>query len=138
MTKKSVLVASGVAGGLFVISLLALLYNFCGPYRGTCKDVYEFIVYPFSPFPFVFLLSLITYKMPDQVFQAWWKVAKWFVPIIVVITFLTNYGHQQSGFGGVAQGAFSFAFLFLLYAAFIIMALIRIFFAYRKIKQGNV
>ncbi len=86
----------------------------------------------------VFLLSLITYKLPEQVFQAWWSVARWFVPIIVVITFLTNYGHQQSGFGGVAQGAFSFVFLFLLYAAFIITALTRIFFAYRKTKRVNV
>ncbi|MEK9151119.1 MAG: hypothetical protein AAB547_00635 [Patescibacteria group bacterium] len=88
------------------------------------------------PLLLVFLLSLITYKMREEMFRAWWNIARWFVPIIIVITYLINSSHQQSGFGGVAQGAFEFLILFLLYVIFIIVSFARIILAYRRSKRG--
>ena len=85
--------------------------------------------------PFVFVLSLITYKMQEAVFQAWWRFAMWFVPLIMIVTYFLYSGHQQSGFGGVAQDAFYFAILVALYAIFILTSLIRIILAYRRLKK---
>lgn len=134
MSKKQALFLSAVGGSVFVALLIALLYNLCGPYRSVCKDVYEISVYLFSPLPFVFVLSLITYKMQEAVFQAWWRFAMWFVPLIMIVTYFLYSGHQQSGFGGVAQDAFYFAILVALYAIFILTSLIRIILAYRRSK----
>ena len=85
----------------------------------------------------VFFFSLITYRLPEQVFQAWWRVAVWFVPLLIVITYFLNSSHQQSGFGGVAQGSFYFAIQFFLYTAFIFTSLIKIFFAWRRVKGSS-
>ncbi|MDO8566233.1 MAG: hypothetical protein Q7S04_03560 [Candidatus Moranbacteria bacterium] len=75
--------------------------------------------------------------MQEEVFQAWWRFARWFVPIIIIVTYLLNTSHEQSGFGGVAQGAFDFLILIVLYIIFIITSLVRIILAYRRVKNGN-
>ena len=95
------------------------------------------ILTTFFPFAITFLFSIITYRLPDQVFQAWWRVAVWFVPLLIVITYFLNSSHQQSGFGGVAQGSFYFAIQFFLYTAFIFTSLIKIFFAWRRVKGSS-
>lgn len=33
--------------------------------------------------------SLLTYKLPDEVFRAWWRFARWFMPAAVILTLLT-------------------------------------------------
>jgi hypothetical protein len=136
MTKKNILWGSGIGGGLFVFFLLALLYNFCGSYRNICKDVYGLIVYPFSVLPFVFLLSLITYKMRDEVFQAWWSFARWFVPLIIVVTFLLYRNGESGGAGmtGIGSGVGESFILLVLYVLFIITSLARIILTYRRSK----
>lgn len=134
MNKKSVLFISAAGGSVFVVLLIALLYNLCGPYRSVCKDIYEAVVYLLFPLPFVFILSLITYKMRDEVFRAWWSFAMWFVPLIMIVTYLMYSGHQQSGFGGVAQYSFYSVILGALYAIFILTSLTRIVLTHRKLK----
>jgi hypothetical protein len=132
MSKKNVLWISGVAGGVFVLLLLALLYNFCGEYRGICKETFSFIVYPFSPLPLVFILSLITYKMRDEVFQAWWKFARWFVPVIMLVTFLVNSKSRGGGVVATMSGGFDLLIIGLFYAIFVITSLVKITLAYRR------
>ncbi len=124
---------SGVGGGIFILLLLSLLENFCGSYRGICKDVYGLIVYLFFPLPFVFLLSLITYKMRDEVFRAWWGFAVWFVPMIIAVTFLLENAGSGGGYLGM-QKDFNFLVLFVFYSIFIITSLVRIILAYRRLK----
>jgi len=133
-TKRNVFIFSLIGGGIFLFFLLALLYNFCGPYRSVCKDIYGVIVYPFSPFPFVFLFSLITYKMRDEVFQAWWRFARFFVPVIMLVTFLINSRSRSGGMGisGAIAGSFDMFIIGLFYAIFIITSLVKITLAYRK------
>ncbi len=129
---------------VFLASLIYLIY-FVGIFvsgsichSSWCRvrddDFFGQIFFLFLSFLPVFFFSLITYKMRDEVFQAWWRFARFFVPIIIIVTYFLNASHQQSGFGGVAQGAFSFAILFVLYAIFIITSLVRIIFAYRRTK----
>lgn len=82
--------------------------------------------------PFVFLFSLLTYKMRDEVFQAWWKFARWFVPVIVLMTWLINSQDGGSGLAGAIGGGFDIFILGIFYAVFAIVSLVKIILAYRK------
>lgn len=136
MTKKSVLLLGTISGALLIFFAYIQSGDVCYS-RVWCNKLWESInlfgeiLFVFIP---VLLFSLITYKMRDEVFQAWWRFARWFVPVIIVVTFLFNTSHQQSGFGGVAQGAFEFFILAILYTIFIVISTIRIILAYKRSK----
>jgi len=36
----------------------------------------------------IFFLSLLTYRMKEEVFHAWWNFARWWVPIMVIAVLL--------------------------------------------------
>jgi hypothetical protein len=138
MTKKSVF-SMGVVGNILLIFLVYIqsgnicyLRSWCNELWGSINLLGE-ILFVFIP---VFLLSLITYKMREEVFRAWWNFARWFAPIIIIVTYFINSAHQQSGFAGVAQGAFETLILIILYAVFIIVSLARIIFTARRIKNN--
>lgn len=82
----------------------------------------------------MFLFSLITYKMKDEVFQAWWSFARWYVPALIVATFLLNNADTGSGYLN-AGASLIFLILFILYAIFVLVSLIKIVCAYRWSKQ---
>src|SRR3989344_444294 len=131
LTKKSVLATSALIFGVAIILDQIGIERSCPTlFCLATLDVYFSISFVVIP---TFLFSLITYKMREEVFRAWWNFARWFVPIIIVVTYLTNSSHQQSGFGGVAQGAFYFAILFVLYVIFTITSLVKIILAYRRL-----
>ena len=80
------------------------------------------------------LLSLITYKMRDEVFRAWWRFARWFVPVIIVVTlFVQNAG--GGGGWGMNGGAFDAFFIGIFYFILILVSLIKIVRAYLKTKE---
>jgi uncharacterized membrane protein YhaH (DUF805 family) len=128
--KKKVLLVSGIGGGLFLFLLMLLLNNACGEYRDVCMNIYIPIAYLCFSFPVIFLLSLITYKMHDNVFRAWWSFARWFVPIIIIMTFILN----NSGGGGTIgmNQDFTFFILGILYFILVIVSAVRITSAYGK------
>jgi hypothetical protein len=72
----------------------------------------------------VLLLSLITYKMKEQAFLAWWGFAKWWVWVIIAATFLLN-GAPGGGWG-INSGVFSFGILFVLYMVLTVVSLWRV------------
>lgn len=138
MTKKNVFALSLVGTLLVVTSFLLFSTHTCYVNK-ACKEVSSILSQDnltlIYILPFVFLFSLITYKMQEDVFQAWWRFARWFVPIIIAVTFLLNSAHQQSGFSGVAQGAFDFLILIVLYAIFIATSIVRIIIASWRLKN---
>lgn len=85
----------------------------------------------------VFFFSLITYKMQDEVFRSWWGFARWFVPVIVLVTLFQNMqsGGGGLGIGGAVSGAFDFLVLVLLYAIFVIVSIVRIVSGYFRSKR---
>ncbi len=95
-------------------------------------DIFATLIFLAIP---LFLLSLITYRMKDEVFQAWWRFARWFVPVIIAVTlFVQNAG--GGGGWGMNGGAFDAFFIGIFYVIFIITSLVKIMNAYLKTK-GN-
>lgn len=138
MTKKSVFWV-GFAGTLLVMSLLLFDSHVCYVNK-FCNKISDFInqdnLTIIFIMPFLLFLSLITYKMHEEVFRAWWNFARWFVPVIILATLLIN---SQSGGGGMGisgaiSGGFDALVIGIFYVIFVITSLVKIAGAYRKNK----
>ena len=81
------------------------------------------------------LLSLITYRMKDEVFRAWWNFARWWVPVIIVVTILLENAGSGGGTLGLDQD-FKLLVLGIFYSILVIVSLIRIVQAYPE-KKGS-
>lgn len=81
------------------------------------------------------LLSLITYKMQEEVFRAWWGFARWWVPVIIVVSLLL----ENAGGGGTLGMNKDFTVLILgvFYVILIITSLAKIVRAYLKTKDSQ-
>lgn len=136
MTKKSVLVGSFI--GVLLLSSQFLFGSHACYVNKLCNRVNDFInqdnLTIILIMPFVLFLSLITYKMRDEVFQAWWKFARWFVPVIMLVTFLINSQSRGGGVVATMAGGFDILLIGIFYAIFVITSLVKITSAYRRVK----
>lgn len=89
LTKKNVLVVSGLIGGGLLLLEPIKTSTICGMGSTSCIDTVFLIAMLLYVFPFVFLFSLITYYLPEAVFRAWVNFAKWWVPIQILLVYLT-------------------------------------------------
>jgi hypothetical protein len=103
----------------------------CGIGNLACRTNLEDILTLFYPIPVLFLLSLITYKMRDQVFHAWWVFARWWVPVIIFVTLLLNSAGGGGGYVGMGAAFDGFIYL-ILYGVLIIVSLVKIVRAHKK------
>lgn len=141
LTKKNVLFL-GLVGTLLVCSQFLFGSETCGANQ-LCNKVGDILnqdnLIIISMMPFVFFFSLITYKMRDEVFEHWMKFAVWFVPAMIVLSYLILGGASSGGLGieSVYGGAFD-AFLFMiLYGIFIGVSLYRIVSKYKQLKRAQ-
>ncbi len=134
MTKKSVFIVG--LGTLIIIILVGLING------ESCRHVSEYGhttdycgIFAFSILPLLLLIpfSAILYFFHDEVFRAWWNFARWFMPIIIVITFFLS----NMGGGGTLglNGDFAAFILIILYSIFIITSLVKIIRAYLKTRE---
>jgi len=126
MTKKFVLLISILYVVFFVVILFASIScdnNWCNVHD---DDPVGLFLLSFAPLIPMFILSLVTYKMRDEAFQAWWGFAKWFAPIIVLVTYLQNIGTHTGGNMGLGDMGFSVFVLSILYIILIVVSLLRI------------
>ncbi|MDD5083598.1 MAG: hypothetical protein PHT88_01495 [Candidatus Moranbacteria bacterium] len=96
MTKKSVLFGSIVAmifSGIFIFSREI---GICPPHSyGACIEKFDSIAITFFPFFLLFLFSLITYRMQEEIFQKWWKFACIATPVsMLFIVLAPAYSHD--------------------------------------------
>ena len=134
MLKKNILLASLiVAVGIIILESVGT-YTACdwfisNAHEGNCPfllaDI-ETILLPFLP---LFLFSLITYKMKDHVFQAWFRFVRISIPIsIVVILLAPSYSSSwilpyNKGMAALLCSAF-----------FILVSTVKIIAAHRQMK----
>ena len=120
MTKKQVLWV-GLVGvvGFFLVFTLVQKSGCREDLFFFCRDSYLWIILILKYlFPIIFLLSLITYKMKDIVFQTWFKFARVWVPLTIILVILSpEYGNALLP---VEKGTVSF----FMSALFLIISLI--------------
>lgn len=147
-TKRNVLLV-----GLILMILLASLFylaqlKYCdsygyvqSDYKNLCMNVIDYsetVLEPLSSalflVPLFLSFSLLTYRMHDNVFRAWWNFARWFVPVIIVVTFLLN---NKSGGGGYLGMDTMFDGLIygILYGILIVVSLVKIVHAHKQNKR---
>lgn len=136
-TKKNVLIISSLY--IFYVAVLYFISVTCNG-SDWCDiredSIFGLVLFSFAPLAFLFLLSLITYKMRDDVFRAWWRFARWWVPVIVAVTLLLERAGSGGGIGigGAVSTAFDILVLGVLYAVLVIVSLVQIVRAYFKAK----
>ena len=81
MNKKKLAIVTGI------LSVVLVTLNFIGTFRlcgakdyGSCMDVFYNIIINLFPIIPLFIFSLITYKMREEVYQTWWKFARVWIP----------------------------------------------------------
>lgn len=136
MTKKSILAVSFVYIA-YLISLFAVGI-FCK--KNWCElredGILVSILYGLFPLAIIFFLSLLTYRMREEVFHAWWNFARWMVPIIIVATIVIKLMPSNGGFFNM-DALIYLLVLAPLYSIFILTSLWKIFRAYRATKKQN-
>jgi hypothetical protein len=136
LTKKNVFIASGA----YIVFFLAI---FLLAYVCDNKDLCEIredefpgiLIGIFAPLFFSFIFSVVTYKMPESVFQNWVKFAAWAIPMLVILSFFVAVD-SNNGFGveGVIGGAFDLLVLGIFYVMFIGISIWKIAAVYDKLK----
>lgn len=122
--KKNVLIAS-VVYIAYVVGLLLISGNCHDNWCRIQEDgPFGFILFSFAPLLVVFFLSLLTYRLKDEVFSAWWSFARWWVLVIVVVTLFFQ---NASGGGTLGMNQDFTAFtLIILYSILVIVSLTKI------------
>src|SRR3989338_7499703 len=88
VTKKNVLFLAIFGSVIFYLTAFQPKI-ICGGVYGDCWDIID-LIWPLllSALPLLFL-SLITYKMRDEIFHTWITFAKWWVPLSVIAILVT-------------------------------------------------
>ncbi|MDD5463727.1 MAG: hypothetical protein PHP62_01155 [Candidatus Moranbacteria bacterium] len=122
MTKKRLFIFSGGASVILVLLNYIGTFSLCGGREyNACMDIIfdaMLILFPVIP---LFLFSLITIKMREEIFQYWWKFARFLIPAsMLTILISPSYTHNwmfpiEKGTVALASSAF-----FLIASLFII------------------
>jgi hypothetical protein len=135
--KNNVFIASGIVLGVLIIWDYVGNVYWCtwgGMLYRDCLHLLSGIEVTLTPvFPF-FLLSLLTYRMHDDVFRAWWNFARWMVPIIIFATIAIQFVPSNGGFFNMDSLIYLFV-LAPLYAILILVSLWKIVRTYRQLKN---
>lgn len=111
-------IGSYLAYSLFVSYTIDACDLYCGKNLGEYHNVVLF-------FPFILVFSLVTYKLPGEVFRAWWKFTRVVAPIIFLLSFLINLNLHHNP-AGEFQNIFDAPALVFLYSIFTIGSIIAI------------
>jgi len=88
LTKRNVLTISGTITGCIVLLNIVGVFKICADNYDCAAAIAQIVLILYS-LPVLFLLSLLTYKMRDEIFAAWISFAVWWVPISILAILLT-------------------------------------------------
>jgi hypothetical protein len=139
ISKRIVLFSSLlVTATLFAVNYVGnvRLCTFRGVFSYSCLDIaFSIGVALFLHVALVFLLTLLTYFMREQVYNTWFRFARWWVPPAIFLILITpEYGLGGGGFGpslSIGKGDVSL----LLSVVFLIVSLIIIVIALIKSRK---
>ncbi len=118
MSKKVVLIISGIGLILFVLSILFLTNNMCSTDVWVqCRQIDESIDLISTLLLFtipMFLFSLVTYFLREEVFRTWIRFTLWWVPLSFVIILFSS-SRQSANIVGLSDQAIFGTLAFGLY-----------------------
>ena len=130
-TKKIVLLSS--LSYIIIFGIIFFVTKFCN--SSWCRvhddDPLGMFLLTFLFFIPIFILSLITHKMRDEVFHAWWSFARWWVPVIIFVTIFLNNVSTGGGTLGMDE-IFSGLIYSVLYGILIVVSVIKIVRSYSR------
>jgi len=88
MSKKITLIVSLTGFLFFIAFLFAKELGFCAFVNSSCTDTFDPIAENLSIFISLFFLSIITYKMRDEVYHAWLRFSYVWIPLSMILIFL--------------------------------------------------
>jgi hypothetical protein len=131
MNKKILLIVSGLVSILVIaIGNTELTYDYCASADTPCVDLVYDIVLTFVPIIPLFILSLITYKMRDEVYRAWLRFAYVWIPLSMLLIFLAP-EYSADWMFPIVKGTVAF-FSSLLFAGISLILIIYKYFASRR------
>ena len=74
--------------------------SWCHTYINSLLNLLPALFLPMAP---IFIFSLITYKMRDEVFDAWRKFSVWFFLVWFILALFMFSGGSGGGLGGVVD-----------------------------------
>lgn len=108
LTKKNVFVVSIIFIGLFLVSGFQKNIGLCGKEYNTCWDFFDWLWQPLSFAIPIFFVSILTYRMREEIFHSWLRFAYWWIPISVLIIFTTPTTDHSWAIGGPTRETMSF------------------------------
>jgi hypothetical protein len=135
ITKKTLLLVSGCLSIVLFVSNYIGTYWICdnfflGGHEGSCPDILYSAMMNFFPIIPFFLFSIITYKMRDEVYQAWLRFAYVWIPLSMLAIFLAP-EYSADWMFPIVKGTVAF-FSSLLFAGISLILIIYKYFASRR------
>lgn len=128
LSKKTALIFSILGTALMLVARYAVDLHICARTDSYCRNYADNIEHLLYIFPIVLFFSLITYSRPKQVFIAWWKFARFAIPVVIIINYIIDLGldHNPGGWFNL-DNAFDIIEISILYALFVIGSIVQIF-----------
>lgn len=137
-TKKPILFLSIIITLILIIIITLEAMNLCD--RGTrCDDIVDSINFLAPVFMLaitVLPLSLLTYRMRDEVFEHWMRFAVWAVPAVIIAHILLYIIFYRNGSPDVFEKIVVVPIFILIYGIFVLISLWRIVTKLRELKRG--
>lgn len=129
INQKSLLLLSLVGALSFTFFLFATEIGICKLSYESCFQRYDKVAETLFIFIPTLALSLLTYKMREEIFESWLEFAYVWVPLSIILTFLAP--EYDASLVPITKSLVSFS----MSATFLFISLIIIFLKHQKLKK---
>lgn len=141
LKKLSTLLISSVMTLVLFLAHNSVEFNLCVKNDLLCREKYDLLENSFYIFPLILFFSIITFRLPDPVFQCWYRFTLVTAPVVILLVFLINLGwHHTHGGWFNTSAMFDWpaqVFLYLIYVVGSIFVITRNYWQYRKAEELN-
>lgn len=133
MSKKFTVLSVAILGtAVLAVTRYSVQWGLCREMDYSCVTSFDKVEIVSYFFPILLFFSLVTYCMPQRVFAAWWRYAKYaiLVSLIALVGVVVGVLHGgtagSGGLGGFVNGAIDRLALTLIHGLFSLGSLIQI------------
>src|SRR3989344_5703209 len=130
LSKKITLALASIGTGLFILSLFAEELGLCGLVATSCQDFFDPIAEIVSIFLVALLLISILYFLHDEIYQSWFRFARWWIPLSMLLIFISP-EYPTNIYDPIQKGSVAF----VMSGAFVVISIITIAIKYFSLKR---